>query len=214
MIELADSAMILRMAGGRSGVGVWELSPREREVLQLMRREGDQGSGAELHVSIKTAETHRRNVMEKLKLESVAELTNMRYGGVNGALIFGELGEELAAEAASRTCFCGLRVYFSFRTFWISASSCSGSMGLRSVVGSRLAGALAVFFSGEGGEGDGGDWGFLDLASRVRIFPMNVVAVFIGQADVADDEIGAFTVVGFEAARWIRPALLCAGLAK
>jgi len=52
------------------------LSPREREVLQLIAEgKATKEVAAELHVSIKTAETHRRNVMEKLKLESVAELT-------------------------------------------------------------------------------------------------------------------------------------------
>jgi DNA-binding NarL/FixJ family response regulator len=54
------------------------LSPREREVLQLLA-EGfsTRAMGAELGISIKTAETHRHNVMKKLDLHTVAELTKL-----------------------------------------------------------------------------------------------------------------------------------------
>ncbi len=52
------------------------LSPREREVLQLMSEGKSSHQIADcLHVSIKTIETHRLQVMNKLKLFSVAELT-------------------------------------------------------------------------------------------------------------------------------------------
>ena len=52
------------------------LTPREREVLQLMA-EGfaTKEVAHRLHVSVKTVETHRRQIMEKLDLHSVAELT-------------------------------------------------------------------------------------------------------------------------------------------
>jgi DNA-binding NarL/FixJ family response regulator len=52
------------------------LSAREREVLQLMAegRTTNQIAG-NLHVSVKTIETHRQQVMNKLKIHSVAELT-------------------------------------------------------------------------------------------------------------------------------------------
>jgi DNA-binding NarL/FixJ family response regulator len=52
------------------------LSAREREVLQLIA-EGrpTKQVASQLGVSVKTAETHRRNVMLKLNIESVAELT-------------------------------------------------------------------------------------------------------------------------------------------
>lgn len=52
------------------------LSPREREVLQLLA-EGHNVKeiGSRLHVSPKTVETHRRNIMEKLSLHSLPELT-------------------------------------------------------------------------------------------------------------------------------------------
>jgi len=54
------------------GSSVAKLSEREREVLQLMA-EGH-GTGR-LHVSRKTVETHRKNIMLKLELHSIAELT-------------------------------------------------------------------------------------------------------------------------------------------
>ena len=52
------------------------LTPREREVLQLMA-EGyaTKEVAHRLGVSVKTVETHRRQIMEKLDMHSVAELT-------------------------------------------------------------------------------------------------------------------------------------------
>ncbi|HLL87931.1 MAG TPA: response regulator transcription factor, partial [Tepidisphaeraceae bacterium] len=52
------------------------LSPREREVLQLMAEgRATKEIASDLKVSVKTVETHRRQLMEKLNLFSVAELT-------------------------------------------------------------------------------------------------------------------------------------------
>jgi len=52
------------------------LSPREREVLQLIAEgKATKSVAASLDVSVKTVETHRRNIMEKLNIDSVAELT-------------------------------------------------------------------------------------------------------------------------------------------
>jgi DNA-binding NarL/FixJ family response regulator len=52
------------------------ISTREREVLQLVAEGKSTKEIAILfHVSVKTIETHRRNLMAKLKLDSVAELT-------------------------------------------------------------------------------------------------------------------------------------------
>ena len=52
------------------------LSNREREVLQLLG-EGNstKDTAAKLFVSVKTVETHRRNIMRKLNAFSIAELT-------------------------------------------------------------------------------------------------------------------------------------------
>ncbi len=52
------------------------LTPREREVLQLMAEGKNTKQIAELmHLSIKTAETHRQKIMHKLGTNSVADLT-------------------------------------------------------------------------------------------------------------------------------------------
>lgn len=53
-----------------------ELSPREREVLQLLA-EGmtSKEIAARLDLAVSTIETHRKQIMAKLELRSVAELT-------------------------------------------------------------------------------------------------------------------------------------------
>jgi DNA-binding NarL/FixJ family response regulator len=52
------------------------LTSREREVLQLTAEgKATKEVARALNVSVKTAETHRRAIMEKLDLHSVAELT-------------------------------------------------------------------------------------------------------------------------------------------
>jgi DNA-binding NarL/FixJ family response regulator len=63
------------------------LSPREREVLQLIAEGKTSGQMAEsLHVSVKTIESHRQQIMVKLKIKSVAELTKyaIREGLTSG----------------------------------------------------------------------------------------------------------------------------------
>lgn len=60
---------------GPAAAKVPKLSPREREVVQLL---GEGKTTKEvatiLNVTVKTAETHRSNIMLKLKLHSIAEL--------------------------------------------------------------------------------------------------------------------------------------------
>ncbi len=52
------------------------LTPREREMVQLLSEGHSTAEVAErLHVSVKTVATHRENVMRKLQVRSVAELT-------------------------------------------------------------------------------------------------------------------------------------------
>lgn len=52
------------------------LTPREREVLQMMAEGNAMKNIAQrLGVSIKTIETHRQRIMDKLEIHSVAELT-------------------------------------------------------------------------------------------------------------------------------------------
>jgi DNA-binding NarL/FixJ family response regulator len=51
------------------------LSPRQREVVQLLAESKTSKEVAMiLNMSVKTAETHRSNIMSKLKLHSIAEL--------------------------------------------------------------------------------------------------------------------------------------------
>ncbi len=52
------------------------LTRREREVLQLLAEGGSTANiAAGLHLSVKTIETHRKRIMDKLGLRSIAELT-------------------------------------------------------------------------------------------------------------------------------------------
>ncbi|MBS3820789.1 MAG: response regulator [Planctomycetes bacterium] len=52
------------------------LSPREREVLQLVvEGKSSKEIGRDLHVTTKTIEHHRHNIMRKLKINSIPDLT-------------------------------------------------------------------------------------------------------------------------------------------
>jgi len=63
-------------ARSEEGSAFSRLSPREREVLQLVAEGRTTKEIAALHeVSVKTVETQRKQIMDKLDLHSVAELT-------------------------------------------------------------------------------------------------------------------------------------------
>ncbi len=63
--------------------GVPHLGSREREVLQLLAEGGtSRAIGSRLFISPSTVDVHRRNIMEKLNLHTVAELT--KYAVRNG----------------------------------------------------------------------------------------------------------------------------------
>jgi DNA-binding NarL/FixJ family response regulator len=52
------------------------LTPKEREVLQLIAEgHSTKEIAAALHVSVKTIETHRHNIMNRLDIRSIAQLT-------------------------------------------------------------------------------------------------------------------------------------------
>ena len=65
-----------RMANPSNCLPFAMLTKREREILQLLA-EGwaTKRIAEELHVSIKTVETHRQHIMDKLELRSLADLT-------------------------------------------------------------------------------------------------------------------------------------------
>jgi len=59
-----------------SSAEVPSITSREREVLQLITEgKSTKEVGLLLHISIKTVETHRQQIMKKLHLRTVAELT-------------------------------------------------------------------------------------------------------------------------------------------
>lgn len=61
--------------GATTGAAAKALSAREREVLQLMAEgHSTKQTAAMLHLSVKTVETHRRQIMEKLQTYSIAGL--------------------------------------------------------------------------------------------------------------------------------------------
>jgi len=63
-------------AGRLPTTKVAALTPREREVLQLLAEgKNTKEIASALNVSVKTVETHRAQIMERLDLHSVADLT-------------------------------------------------------------------------------------------------------------------------------------------
>ena len=88
----ADAAGALMTAllvknGKQEQGGTASLGARERQVLQLVAEGHSSPRISELlHISPATVEVHRRNIMRKLDLHSVAELTKLavRYGLTSG----------------------------------------------------------------------------------------------------------------------------------
>mgnify|MGYP000848155644 FL=1 len=73
-VVLRDYVERLSGEGGDSAFSV--LTDREREVLQLVAEGHTTKQIADsLHVSVKTVESHRQNIMDKLEIRSIAELT-------------------------------------------------------------------------------------------------------------------------------------------
>jgi len=72
-VLLEDHVRKLRRTGGEDSYDL--LTPREREILQLIAEgKSNKEAANALHLSVYTVETHRANIMEKLKLKSVPEL--------------------------------------------------------------------------------------------------------------------------------------------
>lgn len=72
---VVDEYVQMSASGGDNPAFV-VLTDREREALQLLAEgKSTKEIASELGISVKTVETHRHNIMEKLNLHSVAELT-------------------------------------------------------------------------------------------------------------------------------------------
>jgi len=72
-VMLEDYMKKLQRTGSEDSYDL--LTPREREILQLIAEGKSNKEVANLlHLSVYTVETHRANIMEKLKLKSVPEL--------------------------------------------------------------------------------------------------------------------------------------------
>lgn len=77
------AATVVDNTGHHPMLGIPQLGPREREVLQLLAEGGTSPIIAKrLFISTSTVEVHRRNIMKKLDLHSVAALT--KYAVRNG----------------------------------------------------------------------------------------------------------------------------------
>ena len=77
------AAIVVDNTGYHSLEGIPQLGQREREVLQLLAEGGTSPVIARrLYISTSTVDVHRRNIMRKLGLHSVAELT--KYAVRNG----------------------------------------------------------------------------------------------------------------------------------
>ena len=77
--------LVMAEAEAERRAGEDPLSDREREVLQLLARGyTNQEIAEQLFISVRTAETHRAHVMQKLRLGSRAELVS--YALANGLL--------------------------------------------------------------------------------------------------------------------------------
>jgi DNA-binding NarL/FixJ family response regulator len=76
--EIAGSVVASRLRGSTESLDSVHtlLAPRERQILQLLA-EGHTSSeiAQRLHIATTTVDSHRRNIMRKLDLHNVAELT-------------------------------------------------------------------------------------------------------------------------------------------
>jgi two-component system response regulator NreC len=74
-----------RRAAGRDAGPLGSLSPREREIFGLLVRGlSNRSIARELSISVKTVETHRTHIHEKLGVHSIAQL--IHFAAVNGAI--------------------------------------------------------------------------------------------------------------------------------
>ena len=94
--RISEAILNSLVTSGRSGgpemVGQGSLSSREREILQLLaENKSNKEVANRLGISVRTVETHRRSIMQKLDANSIVELVHyaIRNGIVQPALKLG-----------------------------------------------------------------------------------------------------------------------------
>ena len=74
--DIVVNGYLSHVGGSQDTAGTSVLTDREREVLQMIAEgKSTKQIALGLHISVKTVETHRRQIMNKLNIFSVAELT-------------------------------------------------------------------------------------------------------------------------------------------
>jgi DNA-binding NarL/FixJ family response regulator len=77
--RISEAILSSLVGSTASHVGTTEhpLSPREREILQLLaENKSNKEIATTLGISVRTVETHRRSIMQKLKISSIVELVH------------------------------------------------------------------------------------------------------------------------------------------
>jgi len=86
--------------GGQKAPTLPSLTPREREIVQLLAEgKSTKEVASVLDLSVKTAETHRSNIMRKLNIHSVSEL--VLYAIRNNIIQAEVLGLRASADSAA-----------------------------------------------------------------------------------------------------------------
>ena len=74
--DVVVNGYLSRLPNNKENVSTGALTDREREVLQMIAEgKSTKQIALNLHISVKTVETHRRQIMNKLNIFSIAELT-------------------------------------------------------------------------------------------------------------------------------------------
>lgn len=82
---MLNSYLLRSQASGEKAPAFHQLTPREREIIQLLAEgRSNKAVSALLGISVKTVETHRAAIMKKLGISSIAEL--VRYAIRNSVI--------------------------------------------------------------------------------------------------------------------------------
>ena len=78
------------------------LTPRELEIVQLLAEgKANKQVAAELGISVRTVETHRQHIMQKLRIRSVVELL---FYAIQHGIVPGSRDRQTSAPAFETTC--------------------------------------------------------------------------------------------------------------